>query len=142
MKQPKARGTFHQPRQAREWAVTVREWRRSGMKASAFCHARGLTLKTFEWWRWALLSGRTRSAAARPVTDQQSSSAAPVSAVPARTPPAFVEVLPSAPRARREITREDTAGVEVVLRHGRRVRVDRDFDGAALRRVVAILEEV
>src|SRR5258708_39897148 len=96
------RGPVHRSRPAQQWALTVREWRRSGMKASAFCRARGVTLKTFEWWRWALLSGRASAAAVRLVTDQ--SSPAPLGGAPtAQKAPTFVEVLPRSPRASREV---------------------------------------
>lgn len=140
MKQPMVRGDVHRARPAQEWAVTVREWRRSGLKASAFCRERGLALKTFEWWRWALKSGRSRAAAPPPAT-KLSSSLSPARLAPAPAAPAFVEVLPRLPSAPHVAAQADLAGVEVVLRHDRRVRVQKDFDGATLRRVVAILEE-
>jgi hypothetical protein len=140
VKQAMVRGDVQRPRAAQEWAVTVREWRRSGLKASAFCRERGLTLKTFEWWRWSLHARRPRAGASR-LMDRLLSSAPPASVGPARIAPAFVEVLPKSPPALQETPWEDLAGVEVVLRGDRRVRVEKGFDGATLRRVVAILEE-
>ena len=140
MKQSMVRGDVHQPRAAQHWAVTVREWRRSGLKASAFCQERGLALKTFEWWRWALKSGRS-SAAAPPPSTKLSSSVSSAQSQPAPIAAAFVEVLPRSPSAPQAAARADLSGVEVVLRHGRSVRVQKHFDGATLRRVVAILEE-
>ena len=141
MKQAMVRGDVHRPRAAQDWAVTVREWRRSGLKASAFCGERGLALKTFEWWRWALKSGRSRAAAPVPST-KFSSCVSPARLEGAPTAPAFVEVLPRSPSAPQVAAQADLAGVEVVLSHDRRVRVQKHFDGATLRRVVAILEEV
>lgn len=140
MKQAMVQGGVHRPRSAQAWAVTVREWRRSGLKASAFCRERGLALKTFEWWRWALKSGRSRTGARQMMGSFQSPTSV-VGGTRPRPAPLFVEVLPPEPPVSRAIPREDLAGVEVVLRHERRVRVAKDFDGATLRRVVAILEE-
>lgn len=135
-------------RSAEEWSRLVEEWQRARVTPAKFCRARGLSAKTFQWWRWALL---TRGAsphrqsplqslrACKSVTSTRSSSNSPAV-------PSFIEIVPSAPpsaSATAALCRP--AGVEVVVpgrRGDRRVRVDVEFDASVLARVVAALEEV
>lgn len=67
--------------------------------------------------------------------DAGSSQLVPVEIVPAATTPA-VEAAPSASRDRR---RRKSGIIEIELGGGRRVRVDRDVDAEALRRVLGAL---
>lgn len=133
-------------RSARQWAGIVEQWRRSHQPTGEFCHARGLMVRTFQWWRWALSTQRRHpgSASQRPQDDNsQSRSSSAVVPTPQASVPAFIEVVqrvasPAMPDRR-------PAGVEVVLpgaRGERRVRVDAAFDAATFRRVVSLLEEV
>jgi len=72
------------PRSAVEWARIVADWRRSRRTTRESCGARGLTVKTFQWWRWAL---RARgSASHRSAPGQQSGSFRE----PDRSPPGAV----------------------------------------------------
>lgn len=138
----RVRGVVQGRRSAYDWAASVREWRGSGQSAGAFCGARGLSLKTFKWWRWALRVGRARVSAGSRRGRAVDSLALPAATTGARaSAPAFVEVVREPAGPLRSDHQEEAAAVELVLRHGRRVRVHKDFDGATLRRVVAILEE-
>lgn len=138
----KVRSVVQGRRSAFDWAASVHEWRRSGQSAGTFCCARGLSLKTFKWWRWALQVGRARVSAGPRRRRAVGSLALPAATTGARaSAPAFVEVVREPTEPQRSVHPEEAAAVELVLRHGRRVRVHKDFDGATLRRVVAILEE-
>ncbi|MER9001940.1 transposase [Mesorhizobium australicum] len=68
--------------------------------------------------------------------DPGSSRLVPVEIVPAVAPPAVEAPAPSASPGRR---RRKSGIIEIELGGGRRVRVDRDVDAEALRRVLAAL---
>jgi hypothetical protein len=135
-------------RSAEEWSRLVEEWQRARVTPAKFCRARGLSAKTFQWWRWALLtrgasphrhSPLQPSRARRSLTSTRPSSSSPAL-------PAFIEIVPSAPPSV-SVTAvpRRPAGVEVVVpgrRGDRRVRVDVEFDATVLARVVTALEEV
>jgi hypothetical protein len=135
-------------RGAHWWAPVVEEWAHSGLRARAFCAGRGLSLKTFEWWRWALRSGRrqTPSPRKRTATGPRRETGSPGTTV------GFLEVLPAVHRRAMEAMPADSPreeqptspGVEVVVRRGKAltIRVDREFDAGVFRRVVQLLEEV
>lgn len=133
------------PRSAGKWAQIVGEWRRSRQQTSAFCRAHGLTLKTFQWWRWAL-APREQDAQQRRRPSYAGSGASSTALICSRAPtetPGFLEVMAS--MTSRRGTGQPGAGVEIVLRgaqNERRVRVDSDFDQATLLRVMQVLEEV
>ncbi len=133
-------------RSARQWSRIVEQWRRSHQPTGEFCRARGLTVKTFQWWRWALRTqGHHPGSASRSLLVDNSQSRSSSAIVPSAQPsvPAFIEVVqrvanPAMPERR-------PSGVEVVLpgaRGERRVRIDAAFDAATFRRVVSLLEEV
>lgn len=111
----------------RFWRRMVREWRRSGLSVRAFCAEHGLAEPSFYSWR--------RSIAERDLHGDQraTASARTVGNDGADDRPLFVplRVVPAA------------AGMafEVVLGQGRVVRVPAHFDPAALRQLLAILEE-
>lgn len=69
--------------------------------------------------------------------DAGSSQLVPVEIVPAVAPPAIEAPAPSASPGRR---RRKSGIIEIELGGGRRVRVDRDVDAEALRRVLEALE--
>jgi transposase len=56
--------------------------------------------------------------------------------MPVEITPAPVQAAPAASPSRR------TGLIEIVLRHGRRIRVDRDVDAEALRRVLQVMESL
>jgi len=137
---------LERPRSAEAWSQVVQEWRRSRQITREFCRTRGLTVKTFQWWRWALTACGGRPPVRRhgPPADVRGPSAGVADRMPPAPVPAFIEVVPRA--APPSVTAERRAsGVEVLVVGGRgerRVRVDAGFDVATLRQVVSVLEEV
>src|SRR3954453_22636373 len=104
------------------WRVHVEAGRDSGQSRAEYCAAHGLSRKTFGWWAWRL--------------DRQGRPA------PADTAGHFL------PGEIAEVPDPDEGGaapgggearIEIALPDGVRVRVGRDVDGAALRRVLAAL---
>lgn len=134
------------PRSADVWKRLVQEWSRSRQVTREFCQARGLSMKTFQWWRWALRmrGGRVTPRPDRPRPDVAVRPGAVVKTSPSLEP-AFIEVVQRDTATRSALAPRQVTGVEVVVAgaHGdRRVRVDADFDMATLRQVVSALEEV
>jgi transposase len=106
--------TLGKPRDARkeqQWRQWIQRWRASGLSVAAFCARHGLRQQSFYAWRREL----QRRDAEQPVF-------VPVNVV-----------------ADDEPARD--AGVAIVLRGGRTVRVGPGFDPATLRHVLAVLEE-
>lgn len=152
MSQHRARsyGVTGSVRSSREWSRIVEDWRKSGQITREFCRDRDLSLKTFQWWRWALEARGTRP---HDRSNRGGSHLAPRKSAPVVTPlrsadsvPAFVEVIAQ----RREATlpqavrRPRVSGVEIFVpgrRGERRIRVDVEFDVVTLRQVVSALEE-
>ena len=104
------------------WRVHVEAWRASGQSRAEYCALHGLSRKTFGWWAWRL--------------DRQGRPA------PADTAAHFLPVEIA------EVPDRDAGGaapvgeearIEIALPDGVRVRVGRDVDGAALRRVLGAL---
>lgn len=131
-------------RSAEDWTRIVEQWRSSKVSARTFCRGRGLLFKTFEWWRWALLTrggSPHRQSLARP-----SKSALPARVSPSvALTPAFIEIVPPSGVKSLATALQRPSGVEIVVagrRGNRRVRVDTEFDASTLRKVVAALEEV
>lgn len=103
------------------WRGMVRRWRSSGLSVRAFCENQGLLEPAFYSWRRTLAArAAERTPPGRKVRTQEL--------------PAFVPVQVAA-AARSSPT------LEVVLGPGRVIRVPADFDAAALRSLLAILEE-
>jgi hypothetical protein len=100
------------------WRALIHEFTSSNETVAAFCERRGLARPTFYQWR------RRLDATARPP--------APVASAPRAAPflPVRVASVPAAP----------PGGVEVVLRGGRRLRLERGFDPAVLAAALAALE--
>jgi hypothetical protein len=104
------------------WRERVADWSRSGETVADYCSGRGLNRWTFYDWRRKL---KLRAGA----------------------PSGFVQVqvvkggaeVPS-PRATLTAEAKGSAGVEVVLAGGRRLRLERGFDPATLSAAVATLE--
>lgn len=106
-----AHGRSRDPRKEQHWRRLIQQWQRSGLSVRAFCDRHQLTQPSFYAWRHRL---QQRAAAAAPF-------------VPVR-------VVPDAPPLA-------AGSIEVVLASGRRLRVAPGFDPAALRQLVAVLEE-
>lgn len=99
-----------EPRGRAVWAAEVAAWRKSGTNATEFCRRRGLSRKTFSWWRWKL-------------------GASPSSAVAT----AFVAITPKEPESAMSVVEFEIVVRDVV------VRVPEGFDGEALGRLVDLL---
>ena len=107
-----ARGQFDTSKE-RFWRRVVQRWQRSGQTIRAYCRTHGLSEPSFYAWRRTLAD-----------RDQQRSEAGSTGL--------FAPVRLIA----------EPAALEVVCRGGRVVRVAAAFDPAALRAVVAALEEL
>ena len=108
-------------REPREvWVDRVRRWGASGLSGLEFARQEGVRRATLSWWRWRLRAEQRRA----PVVGTPGSPAAVQ----------FVELagLPVAPVPDRPF--------EVVLVGGAAVRVPREFDDAALGRLLDLLE--
>jgi hypothetical protein len=116
------------------WRTQSEAWSSSGLTQAAFCGERSLSLAAFRWWRWKLKregSANGASTAPREARDQ-AMRLVPVRVVdsPSRTG------LSSPPSA------DAGSSFEVLLASGTTVRVPKDFDAAALSRLLCTLEAV
>lgn len=100
------------------WAKRVERWKESGLTAGDYAAEVGISERSLRWWKWRLATPEeTRTRARRPAERVAS-------------PLTFIEVTPP-------VTSE---GLEVVLKHGRSVRVPVGFDGPTFERLLALLE--
>ena len=106
-----ARGRPRDSRKEHLWQQRIQLWQDSGLTARDFCERHGIPLAPFYSWRRRL----------------QHRLAPPVPLVP-------VQLLP-------DPFHGPAPCLEVVLANGRTLRVPDAFDEAALRRLLAILEE-
>ena len=125
-------------REAR-WRTVVAEWSKSGLSQAAFCEERALPVKRFYWWRSELArrEGACKSCPGLPGVPAQMGSSGP-QFVPLR-------VVPSRPGScggPQGGVGDMPVGVEVLLAHGRRVRVGRGFEADVLGAVVSVLEHL
>ena len=102
------------------WRVHVEAWRDSGQSRGEYCALHGLSRKTFGWWAWRL----DRQGCPTPTDTAAHFLPVEIAEVPDRD-----EAGAAAVEAR----------IEIALPDGVRVRVGRDVDGAALRRVLGAL---
>src|SRR5438034_8405899 len=105
-------------RRASFWQATHAAWRESGLSQAEFCRQRSLVVNTFRWWRHRFRRA-TRAAAG------------------AARPAGFVEYRIVKPAAEPRLT---ACGVEVLLRNGRRIRVERGFDAETLVQTAIAME--
>lgn len=109
-------------RSAEEWQGLLVELAVSGEDLARFCRRHRLHPPTLRWWRWRLAGRGTDSEAGA------------VPAVP--NPPQFAEV-----RWRETgLAGEATAGFELLWNDGLTLRIPREFDAGALRRLLSVLE--
>jgi hypothetical protein len=117
-------------RSAEQWRSILAEWSSSDLSQAEFCRRRGFSLVTFGGWKRHFGGGTLA-----PGRSEHTPGANVRFAGTER--PAFVEV---ATRSRAAGTGLETAAYEVRLANGRAVRVGPDFDPAALRRLLAIVD--
>jgi hypothetical protein len=102
---------------ARRWQNMIREAAQSGLSVREFCRRRQLTVSQFYWWQRRLKPASARRKQRVGDPDQAS----------------FVLVS--------ENGESPTAGIELVLGDGRRLRISRGVDEPTLRAVLAALEQ-
>jgi len=128
------------------WEEVVRRWKESGQSVRAYCRAEGLRESAFYFWRRELgrrsqSSGAVSQARpkASPVT-RATRSAKRQSPPPTRFAgaPGTASFLPVC--VVEDAAAEETGGVEIVLSHGRTIRVRSGFDWQTLVDVLAVLE--
>lgn len=106
-----------------EWTKRVAEWTESGLSGAEFAAKAGLKEATLRHWKWQL--GRERRERRERRARKRPAAAA-----------AFVEVKPA-------LSAQFVAAepFELIARDGLRIRVPTSFDDAALRRLLAVIEE-
>lgn len=112
-------------RKAEEWRQLIGELEGGGEELLTFCRRHGLHLPTLQWWRWRLRSPRRERGRA----DSNSSTVAAG---------AFEEVRRSRPLEATDRASGD--GFELRWSDGLTLRIPQEFDGAALGRLLAVLE--
>src|SRR5690606_23488942 len=115
-----------------EWAKRVERWRDSGLTAAEFAAETGINARTLAYWKWALTREQKAAVRSRGRNPQAGgANGSPQSEPNNEASPGFVE-LTGTPSAR--------DGFELELRGSVRLRVPSDFDSAALRRLLQVLE--
>lgn len=99
----------------RFWRRMLRQWRRSGLSARAFCQQRGLSQPSLYAWR-RTIAGR----------DAQALPFVPVQVLPPEKP---------------AVAGAADSGLELMLNGGRILRIGPAFDEPTLQRLLALLEE-
>jgi hypothetical protein len=98
------------------WRELSEAWEASGQTQMAFCRQRQVNPGTFAWWRGELARRARGEAGPRRGGTPRSR---------------FVEV---------RVGRERIGGYELILANGRRIVVRGDFEDAALRRLISVVE--
>lgn len=109
----------------RLWRRLIGQWQRSGLTARAFCSQGRVSEASFYAWRRTI---RQRDQQGR--FEPGGQGARRSSSKPIFVP---VQVVPA--------TAVSAAALEVVLGHGRSVRVGPGFDATTLRQLLAVVEE-
>ena len=102
----------------RYWEKTIREAARSGVSVREFCQRRKLNVGQFYWWRRRLEQARQRRTLGKPSAARGKTSFALVSDEAGAT----------------------DAGIELVLGHGRQLRISKGVDEDNLRAVLTAVE--
>ncbi len=111
----------------RRWSLQdklqiVEETLQPGVKVSEVARRHGLAPSVVFTWRRLAREGRLGDAG--------------VAFMPVEIAPVPVQAIPAVSPSRR------TGLIEIVLGHGRRIRVDREVDAEALRRVLQVVESL
>ena len=112
----------------RYWRRVIGEAARSGISIRRFCQQRRLKQSQFYWWQSRIRAGEKRQQA-RTLASQGGSKSA-------KEPKQATFALVS-----QDGGELGSAGIELVLRDGRRLRIGRGVDEQTLRTVVGVLEE-
>jgi hypothetical protein len=128
------------PRRQGYWEELVRKWKGSGQSVRDYCRAEGLRESAFYFWR-RKLEARSLASGAVSKPRRKVVPVAAVAVLPAQRPsghrdrPSFLPV-----QVVEDATPEGGRGVEILLAHGRTVRVLPGFDRQTLAAVLAVLE--
>jgi hypothetical protein len=120
------------------WRKRVEDQARSGLTIREFCRREGLSEPGFYGWRRELVRRDAAASQSRPLEAEPSSGPE----ADGRRAVRFARVIVSdRPRRKDEAasSREDDR-IEIETAGGRRIRVGRGFDPAALREVLAVVE--
>ena len=122
------------------WEEAMRRWRESGQSVREFCRNEGVRESAFYFWRRELAQRSQSTDAANgsrpPVSPLTTASHSPKRASSRhRSIPSFLPV-----RVVEDAAAEAASGVEIILAHGRTVRVRSGFDRQTLVDVLAVLE--
>jgi hypothetical protein len=128
------------------WEEVLRRWQESGKSVRAYCRAEGLRESAFYFWRRELERRSTRSGVVSQARPKASSLARASRSAKRQSPPptrfagapGMASFLPV--RVVENAAPEATGGVEVVLAHGRTIRVQSGFCRQTLADVLAVLE--
>jgi hypothetical protein len=144
----------HNPAKERFWRQAIRRQRRSGLSIRAYCEENGLKEPSFYWWRRELAwrdgqgeKATRRRGGQRPRAARQSKPGRAAVEEKARGKrPAGNDRLADADGTPRFVPiwlAADVAaagGLEIVTRHGSRIRLARGFDRQTLVEVLSVLE--
>ena len=114
----------------RYWRRMLRLWQRSGQTGRDFCATHGLSEPSFYGWR--------REIARR--DQEQATATEPAIRPPAPRPSPRVP-LPTFVKLTVDAGAPAPASLEVLVAHGRRVRIPPGFDADLLRQLLRVLEE-
>jgi hypothetical protein len=111
------------------WRALIEECRRSGLTQAAFCRRRGIPPGTLGYWKCILAREARRGRVPTPAGPER-----------LRFLPVQVALPPPRPAMAKGRPPDEPAEVEIVLDHGRRVRVRGRVDIHWLGQVVAALD--
>jgi hypothetical protein len=120
-----------QPVLAAQWSRIIQDWQASRLTQAEFCRGRGLSLKSFRYWRYKPYRSNVFERLDK-ATDGLGRSLT-VASAPRFVPVTLAVPAPETPTAPRPI--------EILLAGGQRVAVAQGFDPETLRQVVAALED-
>ena len=109
------------------WQQHLRVWSQSGLTQADYCRQHQLSAAAFGWWKRQLQD--------KPKPQRRSLGAER----PQRDHPATVQFV-EVQRGPDVKTSADAAAYEVLLSHGRAIRIGHDFDPAVLKRLIATVE--
>ena len=118
------------PAKEQYWRRLLRQWQRSGLTGRDFCVERGLNEPSFYAWR--------REIARR---DQEQENPSRRATRPQATTTGTESPLPTFVKVAVAAAASSPGALEVVVAHGRRVRVPPGFDAQLLRQLLRVLEE-
>jgi hypothetical protein len=122
-----------------QWRKVLAEWAKSGLTQTAFCRERGVSLSAFGWWKGELARRDAERGSKRKAKRHASGSRGRTTGF---LPVRVVGSRESGSAGGQVGLGDGSAGLEVVLVNGRRVRVGSAVDAELLATVVRVLEGV